>query len=173
LTGNDTVTLSPGTYEGGIQIGNNVRSVTFNPGTYIIDGGGISVPGGATLSGSGVTFFLAGGAAYAPVILSGNSRVNLSAPVSGPFKGILFFQDRSVAAGDSADDSVISGDAGSTFDGALYFPTTGLTYAGDSSAGGYTFLIADRITVMRNAKLGNDYSSLQDGPPIKSTALYE
>ncbi|MGH7985655.1 MAG: pilus assembly protein TadG-related protein, partial [Candidatus Binataceae bacterium] len=42
LTGNDTVTLSPGTYEGGIQIGNNVRSVTFNPGTYIIDGGGIS-----------------------------------------------------------------------------------------------------------------------------------
>ncbi|MGH8011622.1 MAG: hypothetical protein ACREQ4_03870, partial [Candidatus Binataceae bacterium] len=126
----------------------------------------------ATLSGSGVTFFL-NGAAYAPVVLSGDARVNLSAPVAGPLKGILFFQDRSVAPGDSADDSVIIGEPGSTFDGALYFPTTGLTYAGDSSASGYTFLIADRITITGNSVLGNDYSSLEDGAPIKSTTLYE
>ncbi|MGH8011402.1 MAG: pilus assembly protein TadG-related protein, partial [Candidatus Binataceae bacterium] len=46
FTGNDTLTLSPGTYEGGIRIGGNVRSVTFSPGTYIINGGGFSVTGG-------------------------------------------------------------------------------------------------------------------------------
>jgi hypothetical protein len=50
-----------------------------------------------------------------------------------------------------------------------------LTYTGNSSGSGYSFLIADTIKITDNSSMniGNDYSSLSDGSPIKSTALYE
>jgi hypothetical protein len=37
--------LSPGTYCGGIYVGNGATNVTFNSGIYIIDGGGLSFNG--------------------------------------------------------------------------------------------------------------------------------
>jgi hypothetical protein len=173
FSGADNITLSPGLYEGGIRIGSNVQSVTFNPGTYIINGGGITVAGNTTLTGSGVTFFLTTGDGYGPVKFLSRPRVSLSAPLSGPYKGILFFQDRSIIPGGNSYDSIITGDSSSIFDGSIYFPSTGLTYSGNSSPNGYTFLIADRINVAASSTLGNDYSSLTGGPPIQSSALYE
>ena len=56
---NGNSTLLPGTYCGGISIG-NVANVTFSAGTYIINGGGISFGNSAIATGSGVTFFLTG-----------------------------------------------------------------------------------------------------------------
>ncbi|MGH7916553.1 MAG: pilus assembly protein TadG-related protein, partial [Candidatus Binataceae bacterium] len=172
IGGNNTVTLSPGTYAGGIAINGNA-TVNFNPGTYVLAGGGLKVSGNATLSGAGVTFYdTAGTGGYQPIWLSGNEQANFSAPASGPLSGILFFQDRSVSDGAG---SVISGNSSSTFDGALYFPTTSLTYNGNSSASGYTFLVSDTLSVNGNSSMtiGNDYSSLSDGSPIKSSTLYE
>lgn len=174
ISGNNTVTLQPGTYFGGIAITGNAN-VTFSPGTYILAGGGLSVTGNSTLSGSGATFYntQASGYAYSAINLSGNETANLSAPTSGALEGILFFQDRSVPTGSAG--SVIVGNSSSTFDGVVYFPTTSLTYTGNSSATGYTFLIADTIGATGNASMtiGNDYSSLANGSPIKSSALYE
>jgi hypothetical protein len=173
ISGNSTLTLSPGLYYGGINITGNA-AITFNPGTYIIAGGGLSVTGNSTLSGQGVTFYLTSGSGgYGPVDITGNSTINLSAPTSGSLEGILFFQDRSIPAGSAA--STLIGNASSTFNGALYFPTTGLTYAGNSAVSGYTFIIANTITMTGNsaANLGNNYSSLSNGSPVKSTTLYE
>ncbi|MBV8452951.1 MAG: hypothetical protein JOZ29_11845, partial [Deltaproteobacteria bacterium] len=91
LTGNNSVTLSPGLYNGGINITGN-STVSFNPGTYVIAGGGLSVTGNSTLSGQGVTFYLtAGSSGYGPVNITVNATINLSAPSSGPLEGILFF----------------------------------------------------------------------------------
>ena len=150
-------------------------TVTFNPGTYVLAGGGLTVSGNSTLSGSGVTFYnTSGSGGYAPISLGGTGTVNLSAPTSGSYKGILFFQDPSVASSQTNGSSIV-GNASSTFDGILYFPTTSLSYVGNSSSNGYTFLIADTISLGGNAtsRLGSDYSTLPDGSPIKSTALYE
>lgn len=172
ITGNNTVTLSPGLYEGGITITGNAN-VTFSPGVYILAGGGLKVTGNSTLDGSGVTFYDTSGlGGYQPIVLSGNETANLSAPTSGPLEAMLFFQDRSVPEGSPG--SVVVGNATSNFDGVVYFPTTSVTYTGNSG-GGYTVLVADTIAVTGNASMtiGNNYSSLADGSPIKSSALYE
>jgi Flp pilus assembly protein TadG len=174
LSGNNTVTLSPGTYYGGISISGNA-TVTFNPGTYILAGGGLSVTGNSTLTGTGVTFYnsYSKNYAYQPINLAGNETANLSAPTSGSLAGMLFFQDRSIPSGSGT--STIVGNSSSTFDGAIYFPTTSVSYVGNSSGSGYTFLIADTISMNGNASmtLGTDYSSLADGSPIKSSTLFQ
>jgi Flp pilus assembly protein TadG len=172
ITGNNVVTLSPGLYSGGISITGNAN-VTFLPGTYILAGGGLTVTGNSTLSGTGVTFYdTTGPAGYKPIDLTGNETANLSAPTSGATEGMLFFQDRSISSGSG---SSIIGNSSSTFDGVLYFPTTSLTYDGNSSSSGYTYFIADTITFTGNTDMtiGNNTSSLADGAPIKSSALYE
>jgi Flp pilus assembly protein TadG len=174
ITGNNNVTLSPGLYSGGISITGNA-TVAFNPGTYILAGGGMSVTGNSTLTGTGVTFYnTTGPGGYQPIDLAGNETAQFSAPTSGALEGILFFQDRSVAYS-SSNGSTVVGNSSSTFDGVVYFPTTSVTYVGNSSSQGYTFLIGDKVTVSGNASitLGNNYSSLANGSPIKTSALYE
>lgn len=172
VTNGQTVTFDPGQYCGGIKITGG--TVTFNPGVYVIDGGGLSFSG-AIISGQGVTFYLTGSgngsspSAYGGVNINGTATVNLSAPTSGTYEGILFFQDRSVSSTGQA--STINGGSGSTFDGALYFPTTTLNYAGNSSSNGYTMLVADTLKITGNSFVGSNYSSLSNGDPIKSTVL--
>lgn len=173
VVSNCNVTFQPGLYEGGIQISGN-PTVTFSAGTYILAGGGLSISGNSTMSGTGVTFYNTSGlTAYAPISLSGNETANLSAPTSGPMEGILFFQDRAVPLGSAG--STIVGNSSSSFDGVLYFPTTALSYAGNSSLSGYTTIVADKLSFSGNGSvtLGDNYSSLADGSPIKSTTLYE
>jgi len=163
--------LYPGVYCGGISL-HGTSYLHFNPGTYILAGGGLSTHGNATMNGSGVTFYNTtetGG--YQAISLTGNTTVNFSAPTSGPLAGMLFFQDRSIPG--TAAGSTITGNTGSTYDGALYFPTTTLGYNGNSSSSGYTFVIADKITVSGNSTLGTNYSSLANGSPIKGAVLAE
>ena len=174
ISGTNTLTLSPGTYYGGISVTGSAN-LTFNPGTYVLAGGGLSVTGTATLQGTGVTFYdtTSPGYAYGPISLKGTATSNLSAPTSGSYKGILVMQDRSIPAGSAQ--STITGTSSSTFDGVLYFPTTALAYDGTSSGSGYTSLIADTIkfTGTTTMTLGSDYSSLGGQSPIQSDALYE
>ena len=178
INGSTPVTLSPGTYCGGIKITSSYANVTFDPGTYVIDGGGLTINGG-TVSGSGVTFYLTGvdKAAsnpqdYAGVNINGGT-VNLSAPCDnsgGGIEGMLFFQDRSITSGVG---SVINGNTASTFTGAIYFPTTSLSYAGTSGADQYTYLVANTLTITGTTSIGNNYSCLAGGNIIKDAALVD
>jgi hypothetical protein len=133
------------------------------------------VTGNSTLKGTGVTFYdtSAAGYSYAPINLTGNETANLSAPTSGNLEGFLFFQDPSIPAG-AAGISIV-GNSSSTFDGIIYSPTTAVTYVGNSSGSGYTILIGYTISTTGNSTftIGNNYSSLANGAPIKSSALYE
>ncbi|MGH7906566.1 MAG: pilus assembly protein TadG-related protein [Candidatus Binataceae bacterium] len=163
--GNSVLTLNPGVYCGGISINGN-SSVTFNPGAYIIAGGGMTVNGDASLSGDGVTFYdTSGTSSFMGITINGDIQANLSAPTSGPLEGILFFQDRSVVNGPG---STINGNAKTTFDGAFYFPTTQLTYNGNSSTNGYTIVVADKLLLNGNSSLGDNYQMLADGSPIRA-----
>ena len=176
LNGNNGSSGSPyqlyaGTYCGGISVNGN-SWLHFNAGTYVLAGGGMLINGNSTMTGTGITFYNTTGlGAYGAITLNGNSQANFSAPTSGSLAGILFFQDRSIPSTGAA--STINGNSSSTFDGALYFPTTQVTFNGNSSANGYSIVVADKLVINGNAAIGNNYSSLADGSPIKGAVLAE
>ena len=114
------------------------------------------INGNSTMTGTGVTFYnTTGSGGYGAITLNGNSQANFSAPTSGPLAGILFFQDRSIPS--TAAGSTINGNSSSTFDGAIYFATTAVTYNGNSSSNGYSIVVADKLIVNGNSTLGNNY----------------
>jgi hypothetical protein len=176
LTGTSGSVSSPyqlyaGTYCGGISVNGNAW-LHFNAGTYVLAGGGMSISSNTIMTGTGVTFYnTTGSGGYAAIVLNGSATVNLSAPTSGTLAGILFFQDRSIPG--SAAGSTITGNSSSTFDGAIYFATTALSFGGNSSVSGYSIVVANQLTLSGNASIGNNYSSLTGGSPIKGTILAE
>jgi hypothetical protein len=171
-------TINPGTYCGGITV-SGTTTVRLNPGTYILYGGGLNISGGSNLIGDGVTFYntgtASGNTAYKPIVFSGGSATSLKAPTSGSLTGILFFQDRSLTA-NLTQQNTISGGGSAVFQGALYFPTTPLVYSGGSGVStAYTILVADILTISGGTAttVNDNYASLSGGSPIKSDALYE
>ena len=167
VSGGATKTISPGVYCGGISISGG-STVTFNSGTYVMLGGGLSFSGGATITGDGVTVYNTydGTHPYGSIQMSGGATVTLSAPTTGSLAGMLFFQDRSVAGGAA---SSFSGGASLNLTGALYFPTTAVSYSGGTKAP-YTILVAKSISFSGGVKINNDYSSLANGSPVKGSA---
>ena len=139
--------------------------VTFQPGLYIVDGSMSS--NGQSITGAGVTFVVGGN-----VNLSGNIVLNLSAPTSGPFSGLVFFGDRDAAAAPVK----ITGTTGSVVQGAIYFPTGDLEYTGSSAATtGCTQLIANTISFAGSSDVRSSCAkagtrTLANG---SSVALYE
>jgi Flp pilus assembly protein TadG len=178
-TQNISGSISPQTFCGGIHI-NAGNTVTFSPGLYVMDGGGITIDGGATVSGSGVTFYLTGANGngsnaknYSGVTINSTATVTLSSPCSssgGSIAGMLFFQDRSITNGNG---STINGSASSTFTGAIYFPTTPLSYAGSTGVSGFTLLVSDTLSFLGNSTMGNNFSCLANGSLIKDAALVQ
>jgi len=135
--------------------GLNVKGkVSFGPGLYIIEGGEMSINNGdltsselAGLAGPGVTFFFTNGGS---VKLGGNANLNLSAPTTGPFAGLLFFGSRN-----NTKDNQLGGNSDSTLKGAVYMPDAHLQFTGNSSVSdGCVQIIARTITFTGNSTLG-------------------
>lgn len=171
---NGGTSISPGTYCGGIVVSGT--TVTASPGTYILNGGGLTVSGGGNLTGSGVTFINldSGGSygGYKPIVVSGGSATQLSAPISGTYEGLLFYQDPSLSSTNYNKQNTVSGGSSTKFEGTLYFPNSPLYYSGGSSnSSAYTIIVADIINFSGPSTLNADYSSLSSGSPIKTTAI--
>jgi len=166
-----TVTLNPGTYCNGLNIGGGA-TVTMNPGTYIMKGGGLHFAGGSHVTGSGVMIYdtYGGGYSYQPIIFDNGTSETLTAPTTGTYAGILLFQDPTVVGGGA---SSFAGGTSANLTGTLYFPTTALSFSNGASAA-YTIIVADSVNFTGGVTLKNDYSSLPGGSPIKgSVALSE
>jgi hypothetical protein len=149
ISGAGNYTVNPGTYTS-ISItgtgGSNTPSVTFNPGTYIVDtSAGFTLKGNATISGSGVTFYFTDGATINAAGGGNNLDFQLSPPTSGQYAGILFYQDPSDSAGPQ-----LGGDNNSTFSGALYFPKAQLTFFGNNVTYSTGVVVADAISLSGN-----------------------
>src|SRR5580658_2652916 len=162
-------TLGPATYCGGIKVANaNRGDIVFNPGLYILDGGGLVVPAGnpTNLSGNGVTFYITGGGSAQ---LNGTGNVTLTAPTTSPSpgipEGVLFYQDR----GDTRNASI---NGNITFTGALYFPSATLTLGGTVNSG-YAIIVGDVIQFKGTVGIGSDFSSLPSGSPVKAAVLVQ
>jgi Putative Flp pilus-assembly TadE/G-like len=178
--GSSPITLVPGIYCGGIEIGGSIPSATFTAGTYVLVGGGLKIGSGANATGAGVTFFNTYSGtnlnSYNPVIINTSGTVSFSAPTSGANKALLFWQNPAVPWR-SNNGSTITASSTSQFEGILYFPTTDLTYAGNSSStsptGGYTLLVAYNLKIAGNAQVNVDFSSLGGASPWQVAAFVE
>ena len=132
--------------------------VNFAPGLYIVEGGTMTSSGtnAAQLNGpvspAGVTFYFGAGGA---LNIGANTTLNLSAPTSGPYAGILFFGSRSNSLAHS-----IQGTAASVTEGAIYMPASRVTFTGNSAAAsGCTQVIANTIVLTGNSTLTADCSN--------------
>lgn len=166
------VVLTPGVYCNGIQISGGAN-VTFQPGNYILKGGGLQISGTPTVQGTGVSFYNANvaGYTYKGVNIKTTGSVQLSAPTTGPLAGILMFDSRSAPA--EAESEIAAG-ANSKFEGALYFPKAELEFEDDTTATvAYTLIVADRVEFEASAKLTATFAPLPGGSPIKKVTLGE
>lgn len=142
--------LSPGCYNK-LDLKNNV---SLAPGVYVINGGDFKINANANIVGSGVTFYLTGGAR---VDFNGTATMNLSAPTSGPYSGILMFGDRAVSGLTNS----FNGTAASSLTGALYFANQAVDYSGNfSGTNGCTQVVAKTIKWTGSTTIAANCSSL-------------
>jgi Putative Flp pilus-assembly TadE/G-like len=140
---NNVYTVSPGTYSSiSISGTGGGNSVVFSPGTYVIDGaGGLTIPGNATISGSGVTFYFTGAAT---INMTGTPTINLTAPSTGTYAGILMYQD---PADTNTTGPSLGGNSGSQYTGILYFPKDQLTFYGNNNSLSVGVVVADSLAL--------------------------
>lgn len=129
-SGTTTLTLQPGTYVGGIHASGQATLI-LQPGIYYLQGGGFSISGQASVTGNGVMLYNAPGASGGSISLSGQGAVNLTAPTTGTYKGIVIFQDRTSTAPLS-----ISGSGHTTIVGAVYAARARVTLSGNGGVNG-------------------------------------
>jgi Flp pilus assembly protein TadG len=159
VSGNAQVTLSPGTYifRGGIDISAS-GNVRFGAGTYVLQGGGFKASGNAMLTGAGVTFYNTFDASdsYGPIDITGGFIANLSAPTSGPQQGMLFFQDRNAPAGNT---EKFTGTSDQNVTGAFYFPNSTVSYRGNTANSPQDVaVIGDMVSLVGNANFTTDFT---------------
>jgi hypothetical protein len=177
-----TAVLSPGVYCGGIDAtANSIVSITFQPGLYYLVGGGLKINTGAPVTGVDVTFISTYPAGqmqkYGGFNMTGGANISLKAPTSGPYAGLLFYQDPTVQW-TSNNGSQMGGGGGSVYHGIIYVPTTDLTYGGGTTGGlnqtnGYTILVAYNVELKGGATIGSDYSTIGGSNPFRLAAFVE
>jgi len=156
-------TISQGVYCGGISINAGV-ALTLNPGIYYMDGGGLTVNGGATLSGTGVTivFTSKSNSNWATATINGNATVNLTPPIAGPTAGITMFGDRAMPLGTTIK---LNGGSSQYIGGAIYFPRANIEYAGGAATStSCTQIIGDSVTFTGNSAVAVNCSSYKTRP---------
>jgi Flp pilus assembly protein TadG len=134
-TGSGTVDLGDGNYSiGGNFSSTGSSSLSLGSGLYTI-GGNLTLTGSGPLSGSGLTFYTEGS-----TTVTGSSNINLTAPTSGTYSGMLFFQSRS-----DSDTIAITGSSGSTIQGILYARDAKLNLTGSGTLSVSLDVIVDSL----------------------------
>ncbi len=147
-------TISPGTYCGGLSVGNGVK-LSMAPGVYYIKSGQFYLGGGSELSGTGVTIVLTKNThSYATANIGNGSKISLTAPTGGALSGIVFYGDPNAPNNSSIQ---FQGGASMEFNGALYFPSMSVVYSnGAKNKSACTQLIAWRVSFAGGSRLGRD-----------------
>ena len=157
-TGSGKITLTPGNYvitgnlsnigSGGLILGagnytiggsftsTGSGSLTLGGGLYNV-GGNLSLTGSGPLTGAGVTFYTGGS-----TTVTGSGNMNLTAPTTGTYNGVLFYQPSS---NNSA--MAITGSGGDIFQGIVDAPSAALTLTGSGSFTVSTDLIVDSLSI--------------------------
>jgi PKD repeat protein len=126
-SGDAPLTLSPGTYDGGIEITGH-GAVTLLPGIYYLNGGGFRVSGKGSVTGDDVLIVNAPGGPEDTIDISGQGAVTLTALSSGPYQGVVILQDPA-----SADPLHFTGQGAVTLTGVVYVPDAPVSITGNAN----------------------------------------
>jgi hypothetical protein len=146
LTLSNGQSISPGTYCGTIRLTGGGAYV-MQPGAYFLKGiggtpGRFEYSGSGSLTGSGVFFFFEDASL---LVLSGNG-VNLTAPTSGAYKGVLFHERPGVS---TVTDVSLKRTNGAYMRGLINMPSRNFEVDGSGSA-----IIDDVTMVVRQLRTG-------------------
>ena len=167
-----TARIPAGIYCGGLTIEKDAH-VTLDPGTYIIKDGPLQVETHSTLIGNGVTFFFTGQNSH--VHLKAGAIVDITAPTSGDYAGLVFTQDKTSDPGTIP--SNIQGGSTMKIVGTLHLPTHDLDFGGAGEIGTLSpsmAIIANTIVFRGNAlatiKSDTNLADMPSNPLMMSTA---
>lgn len=174
----NSATIDPGTYCGGISV-TGAATLNLHTGTYILLGGGLSVSNSGVLNGTHVAFYntydsvsgdgLPSGAHTAGAISGGGSGVmNLSAPNSGTYQGMLFMQDRNQTTAASFGNS-----AQMNVTGTFYFPAAGVSLTGNEATAIYAAFVASSLTISGSSALKQDSTGQYTGLATHMNSLIQ
>jgi hypothetical protein len=180
ITADETISVGDiDKYYCGFNISN--ATLTFNPGLYYINGP-LTDSGGATvgLSGTGVMLFMSAASrdpltnASVNFDSSSNVVVDLTAPTSGTYNGILFYQDRSTPLGTLAVFGRNNTDL--AIRGAMYLPTTIVQMNNENSpllTNPCTLIVAWAIEVDKPHFQLDNACTVFGGSPILTVSISE
>jgi hypothetical protein len=137
-------TLQPGVYVGGINISSQ-PNITFAPGIYYLQGGGLTMSGGSSsLTANGVMIYNGpdSSGSVGKITISGGGTVVQSPPTSGTYYGMSIFQDRS-----STQTITLSGGSGWNFTGTVYAAKAHVDVSGGSGATMGSQYVSDTLTL--------------------------
>ncbi|AWM39077.1 hypothetical protein GobsT_26510 [Gemmata obscuriglobus] len=138
--------LQPGVYKGGIRV-TGLGVAVMTPGVYVMQGGGFRVDGAGTVTGLSTMVYNTTSPTHAagPVSVTGLGKVVMTAPLSGTYQGMSFFQHRGLNQ-----PVTVSGAGLTTVTGTVYAAKAPVTLTGTAAVGldimGGAF-VADSMTV--------------------------
>ncbi|QPQ55879.1 Tad domain-containing protein [Allosphingosinicella flava] len=151
-----TQNIGPGCYTGLAVHG----TLNLAPGTYYITGD-ITINAQSTVKGTGVTLVFTSPTptiqtSFPNIRIDGGAKLDLTAPSSGDYKGVLMYYDGRRIDGDH----YINGNSYSKLEGAFYFPKQRLTFNGNSGMDSNCIqLVANRLTFTGNTEITNSCPS--------------
>ena len=171
--------LSPGCYSSFNPNGND--TYTLDPGVYFLDSTNFALNGNDILVGTGVTIILTG-ATPGSLQINGTSTVQLSAPTASNcgsygspavntcnYKNMLFIQAANAALNNN---NTVNGTNGSSYDGAMYFPSGQVSFTGTS--GNITkcaMVVANTVAFSGNTNLQNNTTGCTAATTFKGKAI--
>jgi putative Flp pilus-assembly TadE/G-like protein len=179
--GSGAKTIDPGIYCHGINV--NQATATMTAGTYVIYGCGGACAGGnafnissgtASISGTGVVIYNTGASAtdasypYGTFNVSGGASITLSAPLSGTFAGIVYFQDRN-----NTTSVTVHGGGATSMSGTIYAKSALIDFSASALTAPYTFITADRINFSGASRMRNAIPAALSGGVFQDTKLAE
>jgi hypothetical protein len=174
-SGGNTYTLTPGTYTSlpNFNSGDTVileqASANLAGGIYYLYGCGFTAMAGVNISmdagtSGGVMLYNepTNSSSSQGITINGNSSssINLSALTSGPYAGILFWQDRSATQGLN-----VAGSANFNLIGTFYAASANLTVSGGGTAVIGSQYISDTLTLSGGGAVNINYSPQGSGRP--------
>jgi Flp pilus assembly protein TadG len=162
--------FGPGTYRN-IDISG---TATFSAGTYYVTGS-VNFGSQAVVTASNAVFILtatnaaSNGGNIATVSMQGGASLNMTAPSSGTYAGILFYQDRRAT---SMRTNIINGNSTSLLQGALYFPRQELQMNGTSGMNTRCIqIVARRVDWRGNTNIQNVCPANSGASSFKGTQI--
>ena len=143
-------TLSPGTYCGGLDI-TAQSTIRLEPGIYIFKDGELKISDSVVTGTDVMIAFTGKGAKF---WLTGGAVMKVTSPSSGPYMNMQFMEDRDSSAGNTW--VSIGGGSKLDYDGTMYFPNSNIWIFGGSEVTARSpnlIMIGDKLWFQDNSKV--------------------